>query len=55
MMQPWITTQSGSIVYPDSDGKPMADNAKKLRWILTLEGNLACERWTSTTLSDPRC
>ncbi len=26
------------IVYPESDGKPMADNSKQFRWIVTLEG-----------------
>jgi Uma2 family endonuclease len=29
------------IVYPESDGQPMADNTRQLRWILTLVGNLA--------------
>ncbi len=29
------------IVYPDSDGRPMADNTKQARWIVTLFGNLA--------------
>jgi Uma2 family endonuclease len=28
------------IVYPDSDGKPMADNTKQLRWMVVLFGNL---------------
>jgi Uma2 family endonuclease len=28
------------IVYPDRDGKPMADNTKQFRWIQTIEGNL---------------
>jgi len=28
------------IVYPESDGKPMADNSKQFRWIVTIEGNL---------------
>jgi Uma2 family endonuclease len=28
------------IVYPESDGKPMADNTKQLRWIIVLVGNL---------------
>ncbi len=30
----------GTIIYPDSDGKPMADNTKQLRWMVTLYGNL---------------
>ena len=25
-----------TIIYPDSDGKPMADNTKQFRWIVTL-------------------
>ncbi|MEZ5582922.1 MAG: Uma2 family endonuclease [Candidatus Competibacteraceae bacterium] len=28
------------IVYPDSDGKPMADNTKQFDWIVTIEGGL---------------
>ena len=28
------------ILYPDSDGKPMADNTKQFQWIVTLEGGL---------------
>ncbi|MCG8350090.1 MAG: Uma2 family endonuclease [Chloroflexales bacterium] len=31
------------IVYPESDGQPMADNTKQFRWIVTIEGGLeAC-------------
>lgn len=29
-----------TIIYPESDGKPMADNSKQFRWITTIEGNL---------------
>lgn len=29
------------IVYPESDGLPMADNTKQFRWITVLAGNLA--------------
>ncbi len=28
------------VVYPESDGKPMADNTKQLRWIVVLYGGL---------------
>src|SRR5437764_1211047 len=28
------------IVYPDSDGKPMADNTLQFRWITTIQLNL---------------
>jgi Uma2 family endonuclease len=31
----------GVIVYPESDGQPMADNSKQFRWIQVLSGNLA--------------
>ncbi len=37
------TPASGSkrkIIYPDSDGKPMADNTKQYRWIVTIKENL---------------
>ncbi|MDX2231963.1 MAG: Uma2 family endonuclease [Leptolyngbyaceae cyanobacterium bins.349] len=28
------------IIYPDSDGQPMADNTKQFRWIVTVKENL---------------
>jgi hypothetical protein len=28
------------IVYPDSDGQPMADNTKQFRWIVVIQQNL---------------
>jgi Uma2 family endonuclease len=28
------------IIYPDSDGKPMSDNTKQFRWIVTIKENL---------------
>lgn len=28
------------IIYPDSDGQPMADNTKQFEWIATIKGNL---------------
>ncbi len=28
------------IIYPESDGKPMADNTKQFRWIVTIENGL---------------
>ncbi len=30
-----------SIIYPESDGKPMADNTKQFRWIQVIHGNIA--------------
>jgi Uma2 family endonuclease len=35
------TLSSPRIIYPESDGKPMADNGKQFRWIVVLFGNLA--------------
>ena len=29
------------VIYPDSDGLPMADNTKQFRWILIIQQNLA--------------
>ncbi|MEB3179020.1 MAG: Uma2 family endonuclease [Nostocaceae cyanobacterium] len=29
-----------NIIYPDSDGQPMADNTKQYRWIVTIQGGL---------------
>lgn len=33
--------KKAAIVYPESDGKPMADNTKQLRWIFTLYNGIA--------------
>ena len=38
--QPRITTQQ-NILYPDSDGQPMADNTVQFRWIMILYHNLS--------------
>jgi len=37
-----VITESGpaAIIYPESDGKPMADNTKQARWMVVLHGNL---------------
>jgi Uma2 family endonuclease len=32
-----ITTPPKTIIYPDSDGKPMADNTLQFRWITTIK------------------
>ncbi len=32
-----ITTPSQKVFYPDSDGKPMADNTLQFRWIVTIK------------------
>ena len=28
------------VVYPESDGAPIADNTRQFRWIVTIKGNL---------------
>ncbi|HEX5269270.1 MAG TPA: Uma2 family endonuclease, partial [Gemmataceae bacterium] len=40
---PLSSLPPGTIVYPDSDGKPMADNTKQLRWMVTLYGNFCAQ------------
>jgi Uma2 family endonuclease len=35
-----VARRTGQVVYPDSDGKPMADNTLQFQWIVTIEGNL---------------
>jgi Uma2 family endonuclease len=35
------TAFPSSLVYPESDGKPMANNTEQLRWIVVLFGNLS--------------
>ncbi len=40
MIQNWQSLRSGAIVYPESDGKPMADNTKQASWILLFCSNL---------------
>lgn len=41
MLNPAAIAAPGAIVYPESDGLPMADNTRQFRWILMLAGNLA--------------
>ncbi len=41
-MSPTATVSvPGPCIYPDNDGKPMADNTTQLRWIVVLYGNLS--------------
>jgi Uma2 family endonuclease len=35
-----LPTQIADIIYPDSDGQPMADNTLQYRWIVTIQGGL---------------
>ncbi len=37
---PVIPTVEEELLYPESDGKPMADNSKQFRYIVIVEGNL---------------
>jgi Uma2 family endonuclease len=39
MVQLQPSSQS-EVIYPDSDGQPMADNTKQFRWIVTVKENL---------------
>jgi Uma2 family endonuclease len=36
-----IPTAKPAIIYPESDGQPMADNTLQFRWITVVQGNLA--------------
>jgi Uma2 family endonuclease len=40
MSQPAVQLPPSPIVYPESDGLPLADNTKQLRWIVVLYDNL---------------
>lgn len=37
-----LSLASTEIIYPDSDGQPMADNTLQFRWIVLLKENLDC-------------
>jgi Uma2 family endonuclease len=41
MISPLEITTKSEIIYPDSDGKPMADNTVQFRWIMVLYHNLS--------------
>ena len=36
-----VETEPEEIIYPESDGQPMADNTKQFRYIVTIQGGLA--------------
>jgi len=40
MVKELTTDNKPEIIYPDSDGQPMADNTKQFRWIVTIKENL---------------
>ena len=33
-------TSPQSVIYPNSDGQPIAENTKQFRWIVTIQGGL---------------
>ncbi|MEN9280327.1 MAG: hypothetical protein Q6I77_05865, partial [Gloeomargarita sp. DG_1_4_bins_134] len=37
-----MTVTPQKIIYPDSDGQPMADNTLQFRWIVLIKENLEC-------------
>jgi Uma2 family endonuclease len=39
-MATYDTVAPPQIIYPDSDGQPMADNTLQFRWIVTIEGGV---------------
>lgn len=38
---PTSLSSAHPIVYPESDGKPMADNTRQFRYIVTIQGGIA--------------
>jgi Uma2 family endonuclease len=40
MVQQFTSDPQFDIIYPDSDGQPMADNTKQFRWIVVIKENL---------------
>ena len=40
MVQQFTPETETSILYPESDGQPMADNTQQFRWIVTIKENL---------------
>jgi Uma2 family endonuclease len=40
MVQQFAPDTAPHIIYPDSDGQPMADNTKQFRWIVVIKENL---------------
>ncbi len=40
MVQQIVPQTTPEIIYPDSDGQPIADNTKQFRWIVTIKENL---------------
>ncbi|MGH8000648.1 MAG: Uma2 family endonuclease [Brasilonema sp.] len=40
MVTQLTSSNQKNIIYPESDGQPMADNTKQYRWIVTIQGGL---------------
>lgn len=40
MVQQFTSETQTPIIYPESDGQPMADNTRQFRWIVTIKENL---------------
>ncbi|MCT7995674.1 Uma2 family endonuclease [Laspinema olomoucense] len=40
MVTETTTAPKTSIIYPESDGQPMADNTEQFRWIVTIQGGI---------------
>jgi Uma2 family endonuclease len=40
MVQQFVSGTAPDIIYPDSDGQPMADNTKQFRWIVVIKENV---------------
>jgi len=40
MVTETTTTPKPSIIYPESDGQPMADNTEQFQWIVTIQGGI---------------
>jgi len=49
MIQQLSPQTSPEIIYPDSDGQPMADNTEQFKWIVLIKENL--EIWFATDLN----
>jgi Uma2 family endonuclease len=43
MLVPLSSIPKGTIIYPESDGKPMAENTKQARWIIIFYDNLSAK------------
>lgn len=40
MIRPTILPEEPTVIYPDSDGQPMAENTLQFQWIVTVKSNL---------------